>query len=813
MYQYPLAQRSQNRALTAFAALLIALAFLPVAPVREAAAVATSSVDFDDDIQRASAGGVRSIFPWTAIDANGNTHVVYHEQNNDRMVYVNNMNNGNWSSPFAIATSTGYGEPYLSHRGGILHVSYKRGNDIYYRRGTISGTNVSWETPQLIASDGKNFGGANWPDANGNVHFTWISDSCGEYNVFYRFRDGGGGLSGVQAPRSECGTFQTAPRITVTDDGRVHIVFQRDARGEIYHAVRSTGGSWSSVNISNSSTNSSNPFIVAGGNAVYAAWGEGIATGNHDVVFRRSVDGNTNSWSSIAQISNGPEFAQEPSLAYSAGSRRVYITWQDERGGAPGQPEIWFREYDPIANDFGEADRVANRGGASTLPIIAAGTNRFAITWQDRGSGEWEILRNGGTVKAVGCEVNQLVLNGGTAQTKNTTFGATVSARDCNPTRYQVSLNAQDENQPTATWTAGNGGTQGFNVTIPPGSIGLCTHTVHVRLFANVNNQEVAGEWTSATIKVDTSVDASVATLNPNMSGPTLAFTPFEATNRTKAGDIITNDAGSGASNGDPAFTRIPMYNLQVFPGNECTGLLNFTQGSSNGNIPATGYNNDLPLPTTPPALQEGQHPITVIVRDAVQNELPFNRSITYDPADLPSQTGVDQEGRPKLLAGTFTDDNASAPARLTIRRTLTFSGVNVTDNLYRPGNPGTQFWGVWVANEYLGKASNSANFPAPNPNNANLKWFPVRVASPASAFTLNNWSLFSGLGFGPDRTKDGVYRVYVRFLDGAGNYSNNSVGVTNGGSPIASGTFSATFTLDPGYQVPSIQLPWLRTP
>ena len=60
MYRHPLVQRSQNRALAGLAALLVALAFLPVAPVREAAAVATSSVDFDDNIQRASAGEVAS---------------------------------------------------------------------------------------------------------------------------------------------------------------------------------------------------------------------------------------------------------------------------------------------------------------------------------------------------------------------------------------------------------------------------------------------------------------------------------------------------------------------------------------------------------------------------------------------------------------------------------------------------------------------------------------------------------------------------------------------------------------------------------
>ncbi len=503
MYRNPFAQRSSNRALASLAALLIALAFLPVAPAREAAAAASASVEFDDNIQRVSSNGVRSIFPWSAIDANGNAHVAYYEQNNDRMMYSHNAN-GSWSNPAVVATGTGYAEPYLSHRSGILHLSYGRGNNIYYRRGTLSnnGASVSWGTPELIASNGKNFGGANWPDANGNVHFTWISNSCGQYNVYYRFRTANGQLSNVEAPRQECGTFQTSPRITVTDDGRAHIAFQRDGRGEIYHARRSTNGSWSSRNISNSpSWNSSNPSIAGAGNAVYASWGEGIASGNHDIYFARSQDGGDN-WSNAVVISGGPEFAQEPSVAYSPGSRRIYVTWQDELGGGKGQPEVWFMEFDPLANngsgEFGVADRVITRARESTLPIIAAGLNKFIITWQDKNTGDWEVLRNGGTIKAVGCEVDILTLNGGTPQTKNTTFGATAKARDCNPTRYQVAVDSQDTNQPTATWTAGAAGTQGFNVTIPNNLVGRCTHTVYVRLFSSINNQEIAGEWASA---------------------------------------------------------------------------------------------------------------------------------------------------------------------------------------------------------------------------------------------------------------------------------------------------------------------------
>ena len=75
------------------------------------------------------------------------------------------------------------------------------------------------------------------------------------------------------------------------------------------------------------------------------------------------------------------------------------------------------------------------------------------------------------------------------------------------------------------------------------------------------------------------------------------------------------------------------------------------------------------------------------------------------------------------------------------------------------------------------------------------MEWTPVRVANPSSSFTVP-WSIFSGLGLGPDRGKPGDYVVYVRFLDGAGNAS------------LTSSELKLTVTLRAGYTVPTYYLP-----
>jgi hypothetical protein len=113
---------------------------------------------------------------------------------------------------------------------------------------------------------------------------------------------------------------------------------------------------------------------------------------------------------------------------------------------------------------------------------------------------------------------------------------------------------------------------------------------------------------------------------------------------------------------------------------------------------------------------------------------------------------------------------------------------VNVTDNLYRSNSPGTQFWGVWVANG----PRNDLN---PDPND--LLWVPVEVADPATSFSFS-WNLFNN-GPGPATDQQGQYVVFVKFLDGAGNPS--------------TATFSTTVTLDAGYSLPTQRLPLVLKP
>ena len=202
---------------------------------------------------------------------------------------------------------------------------------------------------------------------------------------------------------------------------------------------------------------------------------------------------------------------------------------------------------------------------------------------------------------------------------------------------------------------------------------------------------------------------------------------------------------------------------------------------------------------------------------DRAGNSVTLPRRMVYDPP------GTNGEGRPVMdLSQTSltTDTNT-----LTILRSLIINTIVVTDNLYRRGfsvpirgytnnqtppdssDATKQFWGLWIAVEYLGKEENAATLRPPLPTGGltfdNLRWQPVEVPNAVNGAHVR-FNLFSGVldrtassptnGFGPDLTKDGTYRVYVKALDGAGNAS--------------TATYSTTLRLDPGYEVPTIRLP-----
>jgi len=379
-------------------------------------------------------------------------------------------------------------------------------------------------------------------------------------------------------------------------------------------------------------------------------------------------------------------------------------------------------------------------------------------------------------------------------------FGTLAPSAGCTPDRQRVVLNAQDANAPDAQWSGA------YNVPIT--NLEQCVQTIHVQLRANGRTQ-FDPQWRSATFIADpqaagTPVDAAITVMNPKMFGViSSVFSPV-----SPAGDMMSE----GASNGDPGYTRIPQMHLQIADTGDCSGISAYNLLSESGVLIQAGtitgtFASNLPLPS----FQPGETLFRIQVFDRAGNSVTLPRRMVYDPPD--------PNGRPVMdLSQTIltTDTNT-----LTILRSLIINTIVVTDNLYRRGEsvptrgytnnqtpPNSsdatkQFWGLWIAVEYLGKGANAESQYPPLTSFDNLRWQPVEVPNAAAGAHVR-FNLFSGVldrtassptnGFGPDLTKDGTYRVYVKALDGAGNAS------------VA--TYHTTLRLDPGYEVPTIRLP-----
>jgi len=384
--------------------------------------------------------------------------------------------------------------------------------------------------------------------------------------------------------------------------------------------------------------------------------------------------------------------------------------------------------------------------------------------------------------------------------------GTLAPSAGCTPAEQRVALNAQDTNVPAAPWS----GT--YNVPIT--NLEQCVQTLHVQLRAN-NRTQFDPQWRSVAFIADptaagTPVDAAVEVMNPKMFGliPPV-FSPV-----SPAGDMMSE---GGASNGDPGYTRIPQMHMRIADIGDCTGISEYKLLSESGVLIQAGtitgtFASNLPLPS----FQPGETLFRIQVFDRAGNSVTLPRRMVYDPP------GTNGEGRPVMdLSQTSltTDTNT-----LTILRSLIINTIVVTDNLYRRGEsvpdrgytnnqtpPNSsdatkQFWGLWIAVEYLGKGANAESQYPPLTSFDNLRWQPIEVPN-AVAGARVRFNLFSGVldrtapsptnGFGPDLTKDGTYRVYVKALDGAGNAS--------------TATYSTTLRLDPGYEVVTIRLPIIR--
>jgi hypothetical protein len=601
--------------------------------------------------------------------------------------------------------------------------------------------------------------------SSGNVFVFW--DEEGRHR--YRYSDPNGNNFtgvGVVADRD----VGSRPQAAVGPNGNLALAYST-ADGDVYAAVWNGTGFDSTILTGDQSGYAADPTAaITPDGKVYIAWrfvegGIWYAERNLAGVWNKSrlVGGSATAYGTVA-IDSDPE-------------GNLHLGWAGNTGGTY---EFWYafkpngqNWQGPIAGtDDGDLD--VNVSISSTLSDFAYGHMVGERFTSDGIRIRYGLFR-GAASFCGGALTLRDTTSGSTEFTDENPISGIIAPTNCTPQQMQVSLNSPPTAATTKTTYSAN-----ISVPVPAGLVGTqCQQTVYVHLYKDASAAFSDAAIFQQAISLDPpgDVDAIVQARNPQASlSPT--FTPF-------AGDAGT---ATGASGGDPAWTRTPTFLLNIGPNDDCSGLKSYAVGSINGNITNNAVSTVVALPTSTAPVPGAQN-FNVNVTDNLGNLKAFPQSINFDPLDDPTTPTADETGRPVLVSGTLGNDNSSASARKSIFRTLSFTNVNVTDNLYRANTPGSQFWGVWIA---IGARNDTSTTP-----NSNLLWVPVKVDQPGATFNVAI-NLFNN-GQGPRLDQDGSYVVFARFLDGAGNPTTSIV--------------STTVTLDPGYSLPTQSLPLVQKP
>lgn len=684
------------------------------------------------------------------------------------------------------------------------------------------------------------------------VGAAWVTQD-GRSTISYRSRAINGAWGERFTVTTGGGGFRVNPQVTIAANGRVFVIYKEGDYARFKYSDNG-GQSWSGAqDVSRIAVLIGYPQLASGANGTVAA----VYGGGNGHIYA-GIWNEANRSFDISQVttkSSSREYYLTPTIAVDPFGK-VYVAWRAEYDSSSGRSvsAVYYSERQP--NGTWPRSTLTNAGPIRDAPPIASDSKgNISIYWLSSAGGSAQIyysfkpynqafqsvlvvpgpggaLFNGAgsanisnrayghfvveqfgsklttryylfSSRAESCDIGtgtftlnptNVVDTPNGRVTNQVSFNGTLTpGSSCSANRVILSYNAQDNN--AARVAIAPGQTAVVPLTIPVSAQDQCAQTIYARYLKNDGTTEsFVSDWFAATIRVDAAnppdgnaIDADVRVFNRNTS----------ELSRWSPG--IADMQTGGASDGHPSFTRDKQVGLNVRDTGECSGLVSLTGlGFSNQTI--TGGSFSSLLGTIGDSANPGLITTTASIGDRALNIGQFTRRIVYDPPLDGTPGAYDGAGRPKLNDATLGEANLPTEARKSIIRTLVFSDVNVTDNLYNKNylpsvSDNLNFWGVWVAVEYAGSPT-AALAPA-DPNSAALVWTPIKVDTSSKNFTAKI-NLFTSGGFGLTSEKSGAYRVYVRFLDGAGNAS--------------SGSRSTTVTLDPGYQLPQIALPVVST-
>ncbi|HEY1011997.1 MAG TPA: hypothetical protein VGE07_04775, partial [Herpetosiphonaceae bacterium] len=568
-------------------------------------------------------------------------------------------------------------------------------------------------------------------------------------------------------------SIQKELRISAGGNGTIHMVFVANS-GQVTRYSYFDGTNW----VNGPDIGTSRPklqSVAAVGTTVvtiYSAQPESF----HNVYMKIRNGG---AWSAPVLLSSGASFDENPDVTYSAFSNKMYAVWNS---GPTSTNLILSREIDPAT---GAAGPVKTLGGTKALwPRVEAGTNNAISTvWQDKAPvtvfnaviAQGTVTQGGGgtptpvtptpTNTPPAGAVDFAATRTSASPTNNTQIAITINGTIGSPNQLRFSTTPFLAGDAAPAWGAMQ---TSFTATASAGVGANCgTAAVFMQLRNSASGQASPVKALGAVI--DNDIQAVPFMNNPNLSGQILPSDALLAPPSTnpyapmagaddftrdrsyyyRFSDEIAGCAGIAAYRDTIGETRVTA--AQPFYANYGVAR----DFDSNSDPTGTGY-------------PEQDFTATLVITDKLGTAKSYQRTFRYDddpPVLLP--------GGSLALPGGTTAISSSVV-------TMVFSAT-VTDDGYNSRTPlGKNYWGAWVL------AVDPAVTTDPKPSDFFAHGQAIRLS--VGAATIPYVKLNNGLTGG---SQTGQRRVYVAFLDGAGNFSGYNGADSFNGTLLASPTIS----------------------
>ncbi len=340
-------------------------------------------------------------------------------------------------------------------------------------------------------------------------------------------------------------------------------------------------------------------------------------------------------------------------------------------------------------------------------------------------------LNAGGTLGTAKCSPN-IVIEDGAPFVKSTSISGVIYTKEnCDATRYLAVASASDT-PPTSPNVSDIKTFSPANATFSVNGLSTGWNYVHVRLY---DASSAIEKWVTNQVYVDTSITV----------GASIAISNGSRTPNYK--DTWSMRGSSYTASG---YTRSSIGMIRITGITDPSGLASYAINDQ----PAVAFDSNSinqPIPVNFDSITDTVGISLTLTDGAGNTEIRGIRPLTYDVA--PPSISVDPTPTFTATTGVFSG-------------TIGLTGGTITDDLYAAS--GRQYWGVWVANA---KCVGDVVGGCPTATDSQLRWGAVPVSDPTSI----PWNLLHGVNQAPS---SGLYRTYIRVLDGAGNASTTAITV-----------------------------------